>query len=248
MKTVKILVSVLFIFTVNSKNEFKAKENPVYLKFKDDVKVGEDSIKNEDTKECILFGIDISHYQSKIKWSELITKENNVSFVIVRATMGDRNDIHFKENFDSAKICHYIGAYHYFDYRQNSIIQAQNYINTVNLIPGNFRPILDIENKGQKQSKDSLRAGVKNWLLLVEDHYGVKPIIYSGLKFYNDNLMGYFDEYPVWLAAYNPDRLIDSTFSPHMHQYTNKIKIQGIGCNVDGNLMPAKHLNHLLIK
>ncbi len=46
-----------------------------------------------------IFGIDISHYQSRINWDELRTSHHPIEYIFVRATMGDDGtDSRFKEN------------------------------------------------------------------------------------------------------------------------------------------------------
>ena len=53
------------------------------------------------------------------------------------------------------------------------------------------------------QSSDNLLKGIANWLEIIENHYGVKPIIYSGAHFFNDNLKSNFNNYFLWIANYN---------------------------------------------
>lgn len=46
-----------------------------------------------------IFGIDISHYQGRVDWSEMRTSHHPIEYVFIRATMGiDGEDKHFKEN------------------------------------------------------------------------------------------------------------------------------------------------------
>ncbi len=40
---------------------------------------------------------------------------------------------------------------------------------------------------------------------LLETHYGVKPIIYTGPNFWNQNLGGGFGDHPFWIAQYEVD-------------------------------------------
>ncbi len=200
---------------------------------------------------CTLFGIDVSHYQGRINWHKLALNENSICFVIARATMGnDRRDVQFRRNFDSAKKCFIVGAYHYYDPNQTSTNQALNYLRVAKLGPGNLRPILDIEQKSKTQSMASLRKGLKNWLNIVEKKYGVKPILYSNIKFYNDNLRGHFDEYPLWIAAYSPERYNDTAFHAgiHMHQYSANVRVSGVSCSVDGNNLPQKKLAKVILR
>jgi lysozyme len=42
------------------------------------------------------------------------------------------------------------------------------------------------------QSMDKLKEGLQNWLTIVEKQYGVKPIIYTGEKYFEDFLQDDF--------------------------------------------------------
>ncbi|MCU0350120.1 MAG: glycoside hydrolase family 25 protein, partial [Flavobacterium sp.] len=160
-----------------------------------------------------------------------------LSFVFIRSTAGkDKIDSKFKENWKAAKERQLIrGAYHYYRPNENSIVQAENFINTVTLEPGDFPPVLDIEQLPKKQSLDSLKVGLKRWLDKVEKHYKVKPIIYSGESYYKDFLKKEFSEYPFWIANYNFWRN-----QPDSHwllwQFTEKAQISGINGTVDVNV------------
>lgn len=154
-----------------------------------------------------IFGIDISEYQSKIDWPSvnLINEKFPLDFVFIRATMGERKrDKRFKENWNAVIDRNKLrGAYHYFRPNENSIKQAQNFINTVKLLPGDLPPVLDIEERPRSQSMDSLKVGLKRWLDRVEDHYKVKPIVYSGDSYFSDFLEKEFEGYTLWIANYN---------------------------------------------
>lgn len=186
-----------------------------------------------------VFGFDVSQYQGTINWSEINKIEDTfkLHFVFVRATAGkDKVDNTFKENWKQAKKHQFIrGAYHYYRPNENSIVQAENFINTVTLEPGDFPPVLDIEQLPKKQSLDSLKVGLKRWLDKVEKHYKVKPIIYSGESYYKDFLKKEFSEYPFWIANYNFWRN-----QPDSHwllwQFTEKAQISGINGTVDVNV------------
>jgi len=153
------------------------------------------------------YGIDISQYQGIISWSKVnsINGANKIQYVIIRATAGkNHRDSFFTSNWRETKKYSYLrGAYHYFRPNENSTLQAQNFINNVKLSSGDLPPILDIEKVSQIQSKENLIKGITNWLKIVESHYGVKPIIYSGAHFYNDNLKENFHDYKLWVANYN---------------------------------------------
>lgn len=155
---------------------------------------------------CV-FGIDVSQYQSDILWDsvDLIHDKFPIDFVFVRATMGNRGkDRKFKDNWKALERRSKIkGAYHYFRPNENSMMQASNFIETVRLRPGDLPPVLDIEERPRSQSMDSLKVGLKRWLDIVEKHYEVRPIVYSGDSYFTDFLEKEFSDYTLWIANYN---------------------------------------------
>ncbi len=50
---------------------------------------------------------------------------------------------------------------------------------------------------------DRLVEGIKNWCKIVEEHYDIKPIIYTSDKYFEDYLQDHFDGYIIWIANYN---------------------------------------------
>lgn len=182
-----------------------------------------------------IFGIDVSHYQGNINWREMRTSHHPIEYVFIRSTMGiDGKDKRFKQNWDNAKQHNYIrGAYHYYRPNENSTQQFENFSNSVKLNTGDFIPILDIEKESQF-GMENLRAGVLNWLKLAEAEYGVKPMVYTGLKFYLDNLKGHIDGYPLWIAAYSGKHRVKGVVWD-FHQFTEKTIVKGIRTTVDGN-------------
>ena len=82
---------------------------------------------------------------------------------------------------------------------------------------------------------DSLRTGLKRWLGFVEVHYGIKPILYSGDKFFTDFLEKEFSDHVIWIANYNfwIDDLKDHW---DFWQFSEKGSVRGIKGNVDLNI------------
>ncbi|SHG10774.1 lysozyme [Flavobacterium micromati] len=184
-------------------------------------------------------GIDVSEYQGKISWSYVDTIENKypLHFVFIRATVGmDRPDRQFKRNWLGAKENRMIrGAYHYYRPNENSLEQAALFIKTVKLQKGDLPPVLDIEKLPKNQSIANLKIGLRRWLNAVESHYGVKPIIYSGERYYDDFLKEEFSDYLFWIANYNFYReQIENDWL--FWQFTEKAAIPGIIGNVDVNI------------
>lgn len=181
-------------------------------------------------------GIDVSEYQGSIRWDSVGTIEHRfpVRFIFVRATVGmDRADKKFKENWHALENKGYVrGAYHYYRPNENSTAQAELFMQHVVLKKGDFPPVLDIEQMPKKQSMAQLKVGLKNWLQMVEKHYGVKPIIYSGETYYKYFLKDDFAEYTFWIANYN---FFVENLKPDWHfwQFTEKGSASGITGFVD---------------
>lgn len=183
-------------------------------------------------------GFDVSQFQGEINWSEIDSVEGfKLDYVFIRATAGsDKLDSRFEENWSNARKHKFIrGAYHYYRPNENSLEQAKNFINNVKLRKGDFPPVLDIEKLPESQSVDSLKVGLKRWLIAVENHYKVKPIIYSGEKYYEDFLKEEFEGYTFWIANYNfwVEGIKDDW---QFWQFTEKARINGVSENVDINI------------
>ncbi|MEL1240174.1 glycoside hydrolase family 25 protein [Flavobacterium flavipallidum] len=183
-------------------------------------------------------GIDVSEYQDEIDWSEVETLDDyELSFVFVRATVGnDRLDKRFEENWFQTKENKLIrGAYHYYRPNENSLEQAELFIKTVRLEKGDLPPVLDIEKLPENQSMERLKVGLKRWLVMVEAHYKVKPIIYTSERYYDDFLKKEFSDYLFWIANYNFYReKIEEDWL--FWQFTEKASVSGIKGNVDVNI------------
>ena len=187
-----------------------------------------------------IYGIDVSHHQSLIHWESVRSMEEKsvkLGFAFIKATEGyTRKDRQFSRNWRKAReVGMKRGAYHFFLPNKNGYIQAENFIGSVRLEKGDLPPVLDVEETyGVKPVE--LRKRVKEWLRKVENHYGVKPIIYTGADFYAKILGSEFDDYPLWVAHYlerNKPR-IERPWSFWQHSET--ARVNGILTKVDFNV------------
>jgi len=189
-----------------------------------------------------IHGIDISHYQGTIDWEKLrnngMIEKCPVRFVMIKATEGaSRLDHRFADNFYQAREYGFIrGAYHFWSTRSTSEAQAAYFIKNVNLEEGDLPPVLDIEHKGKEQTAEDFKKSVKKWLDIVEEHYKVKPIIYTYYKFKMAYLSdSIFDEYPYWIAHYYVDK-VEYTGKWKFWQHTDCGRLPGIEGYVDFNI------------
>ena len=187
-----------------------------------------------------MHGIDVSKYQDIIDWEgvkAMNVEGIQISFAFIKATEGNNDrDRHFRRNWRKTRnVDMPRGAYHFFIATKSGKTQAENFIRTVELEPGDLPPVLDVEQSYGVSNK-RLRQRVKEWLETVENYYGVRPIIYTNVDFYKQVLGEEFDEYPLWVAHYlqkeRPRIIRDWDF----WQYSEEGRVNGIFHKVDFNV------------
>lgn len=184
-------------------------------------------------------GIDVSHHQGDIDWTAIKATEKQefpIRFAFMKATEGgDYKDRRFVENFRKAGEVGLVrGAYHFYNPNTDPITQADFFISQVKLKKGDLAPVLDIERK--PRDKAQLQADLKKFLNRLEQHYGVKPIIYTSFKYKTRYLDApEFDDYPFWIAHYYVD-MLSYEGAWQFWQHTDYGTVPGIGVNVDLNV------------
>jgi len=201
-----------------------------------------------------IHGIDVSKYQRNIHWDVVKKMQSNqvkIGFAFMRATIGcSRKDGYFNKNWSESKNANIPrGAYHYFYCNENSKLQALNFINNVELSSGDLPPVLDIEETNGVSEKQ-FKKQIKEWLDIVEEHYHVKPIIYTYTNFYEDFLSDDFDDYPFWIAHYNRNNHPSTSRLWHFWQHNEGGHVNGINANVDFNVFngDSAAFNNILLK
>jgi lysozyme len=228
-RTLLLLVGGLMLWTLYYQLQLGKKEFIRYPEFGIDI-----------PQQYEIHGIDVSRYQSMIAWDEvkaMKVEDIRLGFAFIKATEGVFNiDPHFRRNWKKAKDHGVIrGAYHFFVPSKDGRTQAENFIHQVELQPGDLPPVLDIEQLSGV-SVATMKDEIKKWLDIVENHYQVKPIIYTNVDFYNRFLGNTFDDYPLWLAHYyQPDRpRIKRTWL--FWQHSDQGRVNGIAGKVDFNV------------
>ena len=179
-------------------------------------------------------GIDVSHYQEEIDWDTVATQD--IRFAFVKASEGETmKDNFFETNWTAIQEAGLLrGAYHFFIPSLDAETQAQNFISAVVLEDGDLPPVLDLEVTTDQSTSDIL-AGARVWMDKVEAHYGVKPILYTGLNFYLQHLEGEFEDHPIWIARYSRSTpKLDQDWQ--FWQYSNRGGLEGIDGYVDLNV------------
>jgi len=182
-------------------------------------------------------GIDVSRYQGLINWEKAAGA--SLDFAFVKATEGgDYHDPLFSRNWEILYQNHIRrGAYHFYRPGIAANVQANNFIDRVeNLQPGDLPPVLDVELRGNQPLEEFL-GELEEWLLLVEARFGLRPILYTGQKFYNRYLAGRFNGYPVWIARYGKEApVLADGRNFQFWQYVDAGKLAGIQGPVDLNV------------
>lgn len=187
-----------------------------------------------------IHGIDVSKYQNVIDWESVRNMEVGnvkIGFTFIKATEGNGNkDALFNRNWRKTKEAGITrGAYHFFITTKNGKQQAENFIDKVSLEAGDLPPVLDVEQT-YGVSNEKIRLRVKEFLETVENHYGVRPIIYTNVDFYKQVLKDEFDEYPLWVAHYLQKERPQIYRPWHFWQHSETGRVNGIYSKVDFNV------------
>ena len=191
-------------------------------------------------------GIDVSHWQREIDWSEV--KRSGVKFAFIKATeFPDKRtslfiDGEMRKNITGAAANGiFWGAYHFFRTHIDPVIQAKVYCETVGTFDS-LPPVLDLEVAGSKGER--LNHKVRQFLDEAERITNKRPIIYSSGGFWR-SYMAYEKRihtdwaraYPLWIAQYTT--LWPTPLYPwagwEFWQYSDKGKIPGVITHVDLN-------------
>lgn len=187
-----------------------------------------------------IHGIDVSRYQHNINWQEVQQMESKglrIGFAFIKATEGQGNvDNQFNRNwFGAQKAGITRGAYHFYVPGRDPAKQAKNFIQIVKLSPGDLPPVLDIEKAG-RLSVSQLRNDVQQWLDKVEANYGIVPIIYTNVAFYNKYFSTGFEKYPLWIAHYLEPEKPRTEADWIFWQHSETGRANGISSKVDFNV------------
>ena len=179
-----------------------------------------------------IYGIDIARYQHEkgrkrfnINWKQMRinylghkshknvkgTADYPVSFIFIKSTESTniRNRYYAADYQQARKHGIRVGAYHFFRLRTTGTAQAQFFLRYTFFNKGDLPPVLDVEpSDAQIQAAggvETMFRNVRTWLRIVEQHTGVKPILYVNQRFVNMYLSKAPDikrDYRVWIARY----------------------------------------------
>ena len=187
-------------------------------------------------------GIDVSHHQGDIDW-QAVAQSGEIKFAYVKASEGSSHkDKKYHRNIAAARAAGIVvGSYHYFHPDVAVERQYNNFMEMVTLSMQDLIPVVDVEEHGRKPSKQ-ICDSLKKFTALIEAQWGVRPIIYTHQRFYNNLLQQSFDDYPLWIARYGiykykPTPSLEDNRRCSMWQYSNRGSVEGIEGAVDLNTL-----------
>lgn len=179
-------------------------------------------------------GVDVSGHSGTVDWHEV--RSDGHHFGIVKATEGeDLKDPAFDGHWPALREAGLVrGAYHFFVTEDDPETMAEFFIGNVTLEPGDLAPVVDVELIGHG-TKPGLAGRLRTFLGLLEDHYGVKPILYTSAKFWNEHIDEDFGDHPLWVAEYGvSEPAIPKGWDTwHLWQWKGDAKVRGVEKEAD---------------
>lgn len=175
-------------------------------------------------------GIDVSNHQGDIDWT-LVATDKNIQFVYIKATEGaTHRDKRYKKNIKEAKENGFlVGSYHYLRNTSYVIDQFNNFMSFVDKNIQDLLPMVDIEEKVDKDS-------IKLFCELIKKKYGRLPVIYGTNRSYNSYCAPDFNNYYLMIGRYGSNHpVVKGKVHYDIWQYSEKGKVNGISKFVDLN-------------
>lgn len=181
-----------------------------------------------------VLGIDISSHNGDVDLHK--AKDDGVEFVWMKASEGETfRDKTFSSNHTKAGLAGLKrGAYHFFRFDKDGIVQAVNLIEAVGDRDLEMGVAIDVESSGNPDGIDE--DLIKERLSAMVDYLnlkGISPTLYSNKKDYFRYLADSFPGHSLWICSFSEDPI--STFWTFW-QYNHRGTIKGINGNVDLNV------------
>ncbi|WP_156299137.1 GH25 family lysozyme [Streptobacillus canis] len=188
-----------------------------------------------------IHGIDISHHQVRLNWSQI---DKDYEFVFMKATEGkDHLDRDFFYNWNRAQLSGFkVGAYHFFSMLSKGEEQANFYISKVPKVDNAFPPIVDLEIP-TKYPKEVVNKELKDLINKLEAHYKKRVIIYVTRHTYKAFIENEFLNNPIWIRNikwYPEQERWD------FWQYSNRGRVKGISGFTDRNVFRGKDIDKFI--
>jgi lysozyme len=179
-------------------------------------------------------GIDVSSHSGEVDWVQV--RDQQFSFAVVKASEGmdlpdPEHDAHWQRLTATGMLR---GAYHFYVTEDDPDAQADLFLATAKLEPGDLAPVVDVEVIGHA-TPPGLDARLQRFLDRLEEAYGAPPIIYTTARFWDAHLPATFGRYPLWVAEFEVDEpnLPHGWDRWHLWQYEDDSDVPGVAKDAD---------------
>jgi lysozyme len=152
-------------------------------------------------------GIDVSHWNAPYDWSKVASE--GVQFAICKASQGESEvDPSFQVNVQRAKAAGLlVGAYHFFDPLQDSLVQAQSFTDQIKACNQPVLIALDAEGDWSELANDVIISKLTTWLDYVQTELNGPVFLYVSHLFITSYLLPDFpfEKYKLWLVNHYGD-------------------------------------------
>lgn len=157
-----------------------------------------------DRDKTYIKGVDVSVYQGNIDWKTLAKQD--IYFAYIKASEGtDFTDPNFETNWsaiDNTDLKK--GAYHFVTFDESGKKQAEHFISLVSAEDNDLPPAIDLELYGKylenPPDAKTIYKIVEEMMPILEEHFGMKPVIYTNYLTYNEYLTSSYLETPIWIC------------------------------------------------
>lgn len=188
-------------------------------------------------------GLDVSKFQGIIDWRQ--AKRAGIKFAFIKATEGgDHLDSLFYQNWLGAGRAGIPrAAYHFYYFCRPAYQQAQWFIRNVPKTRGALPPVLDMEwnhlspTCKYRPPAGQVRREIVEFMSILTQHYGQRPIIYTSIDFYRDNELSRLQGYEYWLRSVTKHPHFTYPGQPWTFwQYTGTGRVPGVPTKTDINV------------
>lgn len=188
-----------------------------------------------DTERFPVKGIDVSAHNGMMNLDAAAS--SGIRFAWIKASEGTNfHDGNFAINVDKARHAGMrIGAYHYFRFDKDGVLQALNFLRAVKGRSFDLGLAIDVEDAGNATGVplDSITMRLQQMLDFL-NLCGHRITFYSNREGYDKYLLENFRGFPLWICSFKQENDMAGDWT--YWQYDHKGKVPGIRGEVDLNV------------
>ncbi len=181
-------------------------------------------------------GIDISAHNGPVDFEAV--RADSVDFVLIKATEGATfKDTAFYTNHSRALAAGlHVGAYHFFRFETNGLMQALNLLNSVRGLHLDLPLIIDIEEWGNPNACPTPQiVGRLREMLSYLESQGYPVMLYTNRDGHARFIRNQLERYPLWICSFTDPPLDQGNDRVIIWQYSHNGQVAGVNGPVDRN-------------